>query len=158
MVCHSLLQSTTFCQNSPPWPFHLGWPHTMAHTFIELDKAVVHVIRFVSFLWLWFSVCLPSDGAGTDRGNPSALEICAGHIQTTARRLVAGAYRKWWSPCQNHGQSITKCHLFNHLKIILNHALLSIPQLWLIFSPMLTSLVANFSSMHFTVWILDLCY
>ena len=26
--------------------------------FIELDKAVVHVIRLVSFLWLWFSVCL----------------------------------------------------------------------------------------------------
>ena len=48
------LQWTTFCQNSPPWPFHLGWPHTMAHTFIELDKTVVHVIRFVSFLWLWF--------------------------------------------------------------------------------------------------------
>ena len=31
--------------------------HSMAHSFIELDKAVVHVIR-VSFLWLWFqSVC-----------------------------------------------------------------------------------------------------
>ena len=28
--------------------------------FIELDKAVVHVISLVSFLWLWFSVCLPS--------------------------------------------------------------------------------------------------
>ena len=26
----------------------------MAHSFIELDKAVVHVIRLVSFLWLWF--------------------------------------------------------------------------------------------------------
>ena len=34
----------------------------MAYSFIELDKAVVHVIRLVSFLWLWFSVCLPSDG------------------------------------------------------------------------------------------------
>ena len=28
MVCHSLLQWTTFCQNSPPWPIHLGWPYT----------------------------------------------------------------------------------------------------------------------------------
>ena len=27
----------------------------MAHSFIELDKAVVHVIKWVSFLWLWFS-------------------------------------------------------------------------------------------------------
>ena len=36
----------------------------MAHSLIELNKAVVHVIRLVSFLWLWFSVCLPSDGEG----------------------------------------------------------------------------------------------
>ena len=28
VVCHSLLQGTTFCQNSPPWPVHLGWPYT----------------------------------------------------------------------------------------------------------------------------------
>ena len=26
--------------------------HSMAHSFIELDKAVVHVISLVSFLWL----------------------------------------------------------------------------------------------------------
>ena len=38
--------------------------HGMALSFIELDKAVVHVIRLVSFPWLWFSVCLPSDGEG----------------------------------------------------------------------------------------------
>ena len=43
---------------------HLSWValHGMAHSFIELDKAGVHVIRLVSFLWLWFSFCLPSDG------------------------------------------------------------------------------------------------
>ena len=42
---------------------HLSWMalHGMAHSFIELDKAVVHVISLVSFLWLWFSFCLPSD-------------------------------------------------------------------------------------------------
>ena len=38
--------------------------HGMAHSFIELDKAVVHVISLISFLWLWFSFCLPSDGEG----------------------------------------------------------------------------------------------
>ena len=32
----------------------------MVHSFIELDKAVVHVISLASFLWLWFSFCLPS--------------------------------------------------------------------------------------------------
>ena len=42
VVCHSLLQWTTFCQNSPPWPACLGWPHMAWLSFIELDKAVVH--------------------------------------------------------------------------------------------------------------------
>ena len=27
VVCHSLLQWTMFCQNSPPWPIHLGWTY-----------------------------------------------------------------------------------------------------------------------------------
>ena len=33
--------------------------HSMAHNFTELDKTVVHVIRLVSFLRLWFSSCCP---------------------------------------------------------------------------------------------------
>ena len=55
-VDHIVLElSTTTC---------LSWvaPHGMAHSFIELDKAVVHVISLISFLWLWFSFYLPSDG------------------------------------------------------------------------------------------------
>ena len=36
--------------------------HGIAHGFTELDKAVVHVLSLISFLWLWFSFCLPSDG------------------------------------------------------------------------------------------------
>ena len=28
VICHSLLQWTSFCQNSPPWPVHHGWPYT----------------------------------------------------------------------------------------------------------------------------------
>ena len=45
---------------------HLSWValHGMAHSFIELDKAVVHVISLISFLWLWFSFCLPSEEYG----------------------------------------------------------------------------------------------
>ena len=51
MVCLSLLQWTTFCQTSPPWPAHLGWPHRAWLSFIELDKAVVLV-------WLdWLVFC-----------------------------------------------------------------------------------------------------
>ena len=42
----------------------LSWValHSMAHSYIELYKAVVHVIRLTNFLWLWFSSCLPSEG------------------------------------------------------------------------------------------------
>ena len=40
---------------------HLSWValQGMSHSFIELDKGMVHVISLVSFLWLWFSFCLP---------------------------------------------------------------------------------------------------
>ena len=43
---------------------HLPWValHSMAHIFIELDKVEFHVTRLVSFLWLWFSFYLPSNG------------------------------------------------------------------------------------------------
>ena len=49
--------SELFTMTCPSWVAL----HGMAHSFIELDKAVVHVISLVSFLWLWFSFCLPSD-------------------------------------------------------------------------------------------------
>ena len=43
---------------------HPSWValHGIAHSFTELDKAVVHMISLVTFLCLWFSFCLPSDG------------------------------------------------------------------------------------------------
>ena len=51
VACHSLLQWTTFCQTSPPWPAHLRWPHRAWLSFIELDKAMVLV-------WLdWLVFC-----------------------------------------------------------------------------------------------------
>ena len=56
VVCQLLLQWTSFCQASPPWPAYLGWPHTAWLSFIELDKAVVCVIRLASCLWFWFSL------------------------------------------------------------------------------------------------------
>ena len=36
--------------------------HGMAHSFIELDKALVHLVNLISWLQLWFSLCLPSEG------------------------------------------------------------------------------------------------
>ena len=43
---------------------HPSWValHVMAQSLIELDKVVLHVISLISFLWLWFSFCLPSEG------------------------------------------------------------------------------------------------
>ena len=129
VICYFLLQWTTFCQNSPPWPVHLDCPYIAwlmkvkesevaqscptlwdpmncslsgsslhgilqarilewvaisfsrgsspprdqtqvsriagkhfnlwatreVHSSIGLNKALVHVIRLVSFLWLWSS-------------------------------------------------------------------------------------------------------
>ena len=44
----------------------LSWValHVTAHGFTELHKAVIYVTHLVSFLWLWFSFCLLSDGWG----------------------------------------------------------------------------------------------
>ena len=36
--------------------------HSMGHSFTELDKAVINVVSLYSFLWLWLSFCLSSDG------------------------------------------------------------------------------------------------
>ena len=36
VVCHSLLQWTTFCQNSLSWPICLGWPY-MARLIVSLS-------------------------------------------------------------------------------------------------------------------------
>ena len=40
-------------------PSVLGWPYTAWLSFIDLDKAVVCVIRLASFLWLWFQCVCP---------------------------------------------------------------------------------------------------
>ena len=52
MVCHSLLQWTTFCQTSPPQPVHLGWPHTAWHTITswQIDGETVETVADFIFL------------------------------------------------------------------------------------------------------------
>ena len=57
MDCPSLLQWTTFCQTSAPWPGQLGRPHRPWLSFIELDKAVVVVcLDWLDFCDSGFSV------------------------------------------------------------------------------------------------------
>ena len=57
---------------------HLSWValHGMAHSFIELAKAVVHVIRLV----LWFSFCLSCDGEGKRPMETSCWERLKGKL------------------------------------------------------------------------------
>ena len=66
--------------------------HGMTHSFIQLDKAVVPVISLISFLWLWFSFCLPSDGRRIrlmeaywwerlTEGETGSCSDCWGHVQ-----------------------------------------------------------------------------
>ena len=52
-VCPFLLQWTTFFQNYPTSWLAL---HSMSHTFMEWDKAVIHLINLFSLLWLWFFI------------------------------------------------------------------------------------------------------
>ena len=85
VVCHSLLQWTTLCQTSPPWPTCLGWPHTAWLSFIELDKAVARVIRLTSFLWLWFqSVCPLMPFCNTYHLTWVSLTLYVGYLFTAA--------------------------------------------------------------------------
>ena len=85
VVCLSLLPWTTFCQSSPPWPIHLGWPHRAWLSFIELDKAVVCVIRLASFLWLWFQcICLLMPSCNTYCLTWVSLTLDLGYLFTVA--------------------------------------------------------------------------
>ena len=51
VVCHSLIQWTTFCQNSPPRPVHVGWPY-MAWLIVSLNKT-----RLWSMWSAWLVFC-----------------------------------------------------------------------------------------------------
>jgi len=96
VFCHSLLQWTTFCQSSPPWPVHLGWPHTAWLSFIELDKAVVHVIRLATFLWWWFQcVCTLMPCCNTYRLTWVSLTLDVGYLFMTAPAKCSRCSLPW---------------------------------------------------------------
>ena len=104
-VCHSLLQWTTFCQASPPWPLHLGWPHMAWLSFIELDKAVVHVIRLASFLCLWFQcVCPLMPSCNTYHLTWVSLTLDVGYLfkAVPAKQPLEAVY---WGICMQLGSN-----------------------------------------------------
>ena len=53
VVCHFLLQWTTFCQNSLLWLVHLGWPY-MAWLIVSLSQTR---LWFMWSVWLLFCDC-----------------------------------------------------------------------------------------------------
>ena len=56
VVFHSLLQWTTFCQNSPPWPIHLGWPY-MAWLIVSLSE--MNLYMYQMYTCIKTSCCTP---------------------------------------------------------------------------------------------------
>ena len=54
VVCHSLLQWTTFCQNYLPWPVHLEWPYT---AWLRVSWSYVKLLSMWSD-WLVFCDCV----------------------------------------------------------------------------------------------------
>ena len=109
VVCHSLLQWTIFCQTSSPWPIRLGWPHMTWLSFIELDKAVVLVIRLASFLWFWFQCVCPLMPLATPTVLLGFLLPWTWGISSwLLQQSVATA------PYLGHGVSSVSCSLLQH--------------------------------------------
>ena len=78
--------------------------HSMVHSFTELDKAVVHVIRLVSFLWLWLSVCPLMEIQFSVEG-----QVCVPSLFFDLRPIYGGGdedngnllQKMPWRPCYN---------------------------------------------------------
>ena len=68
-----------------PSPVDLGGPTRHGSVSFELDKAVVHVIRLASFLWLWFQcVCPLMLSRNTYRLTWVSLTLGMGYLFTAA--------------------------------------------------------------------------
>ena len=71
----------------------------MAYHFMQLDKAVIHVIILVSFLWLWLSICLPSD---------DSMDLTeAEDIKKRWKEYTEELYKKCLNDPDNHDGVIT---------------------------------------------------
>ena len=84
VVCHSLLQWTTFCQNSSPWPIRLGWPY-MARLMVSLSYT-----RLRSMWSFWLALCKLPDGRNWLWGNTSTSALL-----TTLKPLTVWISNLW---------------------------------------------------------------
>ena len=97
---------STFCQTSPPWPAHLGWPHKAWLSFIELDQAVVRVIRLTRFLWVWFQcVWLLMPSCNTYCLTWVSLALDVGYLFTAAPAKCSSCCLLGWGISPHHHPS-----------------------------------------------------
>ena len=76
-------------------PSVLGGPHRAWLSFIELDKAVVPVIRLASFLWLWFQcVCSLMPSCNIYHLTWVSLTLDVGYLFTTLPAKSLVEYKK----------------------------------------------------------------
>ena len=80
---------------------HPSWValQDMTHSFIELDKAVIHVIRLASCLWLWFqSVCPLMPSLSAYHLTWVSLTLDMGYLFTAAPAKCSRCSLPWtWS-------------------------------------------------------------
>ena len=106
MVCRSLLQWTTFCQSSPPWPARLAWPHRARLSFIELDKAVVLVwLDWLVFCDYGFSVCPLMPSCNTCHLTCVSLTLDVGYLFTAAPAKCSHCSLPWTRVSPHHRPS-----------------------------------------------------
>ena len=88
-VDHMLSDLSTM--TGPSWMAHMAWL-----SFIELDNAVVCVIRLASFLWLWFQCfCLLMPFRSTYHLTWVSLTLDMGYLFTAAPAKHSHCFLPW---------------------------------------------------------------
>ena len=94
VACHSLLQWTTFCQNSTPWPVLLGWP---CAAWLIASLSYTRLWSMWSF-WLAFCDCgFCSGGCGI-----VVLDSFVCPLMDEDERLVEAS---WWEGLASYGEN-----------------------------------------------------
>ena len=131
VVCHSLLQWTTFCQASLPWPACLGLPHRALLSFIELDEAVVLVwLDWLVFCDYGFSVSallqhLPSYLGFSYLGCGVSHHSCFSKAQLLLLTFDKGYLLTATPPDLEHMHYYNYSQMLNHV-CILNYLIVSL--------------------------------
>ena len=100
VVCHSLLQWTTFCQTSPPWPTHLAWPH--GHGLVSWGSLGEN-----SYMYMYESLCCPPETVITLLISCSSSSVSYLVVSDSCQLQPTRFLCPWNSPGKNTG---VDCH------------------------------------------------